>query len=120
MFDVILWFLFSSLSFGFGLQNIGSLGCDDERKDQSNDETFEDENDSFGTETSCCNGENKLCGCHFCLLSPPYMQSVDETDIETVTSKRWSIMWNGRVVLESITNPNFHSTLSLLKFSVCC
>ncbi|RHN81552.1 putative peptidylprolyl isomerase [Medicago truncatula] len=62
------------------LKNIGSLGCDDKRKDQSNDETFEDENDSFGTETSCCNGENKLCGCHFCLLSPPYTQSVDETD----------------------------------------
>ncbi|KAI5399948.1 FHA domain-containing protein PS1 [Lathyrus oleraceus] len=59
------------------LKNIGSLYCDDDEiKSQFNEETFDDENDSFGTETSCC--ENELGESQICYLSPPYVQSVDE------------------------------------------
>ncbi|GAU15924.1 hypothetical protein TSUD_41470, partial [Trifolium subterraneum] len=54
------------------LKKIGSLSCDDEKKNQSKDETFEVDNDSCGNEKSCCDGQN-------CFLSPPYVQSVDES-----------------------------------------
>ncbi|XP_045826958.1 FHA domain-containing protein PS1 isoform X1 [Trifolium pratense] len=62
------------------LNKIGSLSCDDEKKNQSEDEAFEVDNDSSGNEKSCCDGQNKLCGCQICFLSPPNVQSVDKSD----------------------------------------
>ncbi|CAK8573239.1 unnamed protein product [Lathyrus sativus] len=65
------------------LKNIGSLYCDDDEiRSQFNEETFDDENDSFGTETSCC--ENELGTSQVCYLSPPYVQSVDEAEREPI------------------------------------
>lgn len=67
-------------------KNIGSLCCDDdEENSQSKGETFDVQDDSFGTGTSCCDGENNLCECQICFLSPPYVHSVDEVDNKRVT-----------------------------------
>ncbi|KAJ1424895.1 SMAD/FHA domain superfamily [Sesbania bispinosa] len=54
-----------------------SFGCDEERKGQSKDENFGTETSYFATNSG---GENKLCGCQNIVLSPPYVQSVDEVD----------------------------------------
>ncbi|KAI5427467.1 hypothetical protein KIW84_032758 [Lathyrus oleraceus] len=72
------------------LKNIGSLYCDDDEiKSQFNKETFDDENDSFGTEASCC--ENELGESQTCYLFPPYVQSSDEAQREPIVeaSKKW-------------------------------
>ncbi|XP_058769983.1 FHA domain-containing protein PS1 [Vicia villosa] len=61
------------------LKNIGSL-CFDDDEIKSQLETFDDENDSVRTETSCCDGEDELGESQICYLSPPYVQSVDKAE----------------------------------------
>ncbi|CAI8604237.1 unnamed protein product [Vicia faba] len=65
------------------IKNIGSLSCDDDEI-KSPSETFDDENDSVRTETSCCDGKDEPGESQICFLSPPYVQSVDEADSRQV------------------------------------
>ncbi|KAK7279705.1 hypothetical protein RJT34_24762 [Clitoria ternatea] len=62
-------------------EGIVSFSCDEESKNHCEDHTFGDLNGSFRTETSPFpTNSDRLCGCLGCVLSPPYVHSVDETD----------------------------------------
>ncbi|XP_061361852.1 FHA domain-containing protein PS1 [Gastrolobium bilobum] len=65
-------------------EDIISLYCEEERKSPSKDETFGVSSEPFGTGTSysptISNGENKLCDSLNHVLSPPYVESVAESN----------------------------------------